>query len=182
MEQNNNKIRFSNIQDGDTFQVGSVEFIKFPDVGGKTPAVTRDILFSSRFGDSNNLAESDVLKKLERDFLPGIIEAVGEENVCTFQTDLTTMDGLKPYAEMTSRVSLPTFDFYRSNVEIFDKYKVNRWWWLATPESARPHDTPDWVVCVSPSGSFDYDCFDDDYIGVRPFLFFDSSIFGSSAE
>lgn len=182
MEQNNNKIRFSNIQDGDTFHVGSVEFIKFPDVGGKTPAVARDIIFFSRFGDSNNLAESDVLKKLERDFLPGIIEAVGEENVCTFQTDLTTLDGLKPYAEMTSRVSLPTFDFYRANVEIFDKYKVNRWWWLATPESARPHDTPDWVVCVSPSGYIYDNGYDYFNYGVRPFLFFDSSIFGSSAE
>lgn len=182
MAQNSNEIRFSNIQDGDTFQVGGVEFIKFPDVGGKTPAVARDILFYYRFGDSNNLAESDVLKKLERDFLPGIIEAVGEENVCTFQTDLTTLDGLKPYEEMTSRVSLPTFDFYRANVEIFDKHKVNRWWWLATPESARPHDAPDWVVCVSPSGVIGSDFCDGADYGERPFLFFDSSIFGSSAE
>lgn len=182
MKKTDNKICFCNVKDGDTFRVGDIEFIKFPDMGGVTPVVTRDIVFTSRFGDNNKLAESDVLKKLESEFLPKIIAAIGEENVVTIKTDLTTLDGLKPYGEMESRISLPTFDFYRANVAIFDKYKVNKWWWLATPESAQPHSDPDWIVCVAPSGGigggvFYFDCF-----GVRPFLLFVSSIFESSEE
>ena len=182
MKKTDNKICFSNVKDGDTFRVGDIEFIKFPDMGGVTPVVTRDIVFTSRFGDNNNLAESDVLKKLESEFLPKIIAAIGEENVATIKIDLTTLDGLKPYGEMESRISLPTFDFYRTNVTIFDKYKVNKWWWLATPESAQPHFDPDWIVCVSPSGGFYYDYYYYDYVGVRPFLLFVSSIFESSEE
>ena len=173
------KILFPDIKDGDTFEAGGMEFIKFPSVGGKTPAVSKNILFESRFGGSNHLAESVILEKLENGVLHKVIEAVGEENVCTFKTDLTTLDGLKPYEDLESRISLPTFDFYRANVSIFDKYPVKDWWWLATPESAKPHSDPLWTICVAPSGHIGgvnciYGC------GVRPFLLFESFIFGSS--
>lgn len=170
------------VADGETFSVGGVEFIKFPEVNGTVPAVAKDILFSSRFGSNNDLRCSDVLKKLEAAFLPKIIDAVGKENLCPIRTDLTCLDGLKPYGTMESLVSLPTLDFYRANVEVFDKYPVDRWWWLATPESARPHEAPDWILCVAPSGCVFYCNYYGDIRGVRPFLSFNSSIFESSAE
>lgn len=182
MENVKNTAHFPGVKDGGTFTVAGMDFIKFPDVDGKTPVVMKDIAFYSRFGYNNDLRSSDVLRKMEEKILPQIIEAVGEDNVLTFRTDLTTLDGLKPYGMMESRISLPTFDFYRANVEIFDKYKLDNWWWLATPESAQPHDAPKWVVCVSPSGyvvNYDYDYLDG---GVRPFLIFNSSIFESSEE
>ena len=168
-------------RDGETFTIAGIEFIKFPAVNGTVPVMTRDCLFRSRFGSNNDLRQSDVLKRMESDVLPKIIEAIGEENVLTFKTDLITEDGLKPYGVMESKVSLPTLDFYRANVEIFDKYKVREWFWLATPESAEPHSSPNWILCVAPSGIIyhgNYD-FDD---GVRPFFFFNSSIFESCGE
>lgn len=168
------------VKDGETFSVGGVEFIKFPEVNGTIPAVAKSIIFRSRFGDSNDLRCSDVLKKLEEEFLPKIIEAIGKENLCTIKTDLTALDGLKPYGVMESLVSLPTLDFYRANVEIFDKHSADRWWWLATPESARPHEAPDWVLCVAPSGFVNFGNFNCVNFGVRPFLSFNSSIFESS--
>lgn len=172
---------FPGVKDGETFQLAGMEFIKFPDMDGKTPVVMRNVAFFSRFGDNNDLRCSDALKKMQEDILPKIIEAIGEENVLTFKTDLTTLDGLKPYGAMESKISLPTLDFYRENVEIFDKYPVKTWWWLATPESANPHYEPNWVVCVAPSGFiFNRRCSCD--YGVRPFLIFNSSIFESSEE
>lgn len=173
---------FPGVKDGETFKVGDIEFIKFPEVNGAVPVVTRDIVFHSRFGDNNNLAESEVMRRLQEEFLPKIIEAVGAENLCTFKTDLTTLDGLKPYGEMEALISLPTFDFYRANVGIFDQYKVADWWWTATPESAQPHDDPDWILCVAPSGCVSNSCYGNDNVGVRPILFFVSSIFGSSEK
>lgn len=170
------------VADGETFSVGGVEFIKFPEVNGTVPAVAKDIVFRSRFGKDNDLRQSDALNRLEKEFLPKIMDAVGEENLCLIKTDLTCLDGLKPYGDMESRVSLPTLDFYRANVEIFDKYPVDSWWWLATPESARPHDAPNWVLCVAPSGFVYYDICNFGFSGVRPFLSFNSSIFESSAE
>lgn len=177
----NKKVLFPGVKDGDTFQIGGMEFIKFPSVGGQTPAVMKDIAFRSRFGDNNDLRSSDVLRMMEAEILPKIIEAVGRENLCTIKTDLTTLDGLNPYGTMESLISLPTMDFYRANVSIFDKHNPGRWWWLATPESARPHDAPDYVLCVSPSGYFGSSFYYVDF-GVRPFCIFESSIFESSGE
>ena len=175
VEKSKQQVKLSEIKDGETFKIGDTVFIKFSDENGETTAVTKDILFSSTYGDNNNLKESCILEKLSNEFLPKIAEAVGFENICNISTDLTTLDGLKPYGVMTSKISLPTYDFYRANVDVFDKYNPGKWWWLATPESAKPHSEPNWIVCVSPSGCFNID---DDYLslGVRPFLRFVSSI------
>lgn len=170
-----------NTKTGETFKVAGMEFIRFPEVDGKVPVVMKDIAFYSQFGDNNDLRTSTALKRMEKEILPKLIAAIGEENVCTFRTDLTTLCGLKTYGVMESKISLYTLDFYRANVEIFDKYPVDAYCWTATPDSAKPHDDPYWVVCVSPSG-----CIDDViYYGdcaVRPFLIFNSSIFGSSED
>ena len=168
------------VKDGDTFQIAGMEFIKFPSVNGQTPAVMKDIAFFSRFGDNNDLRLSDVLRKMEAEILPKIIESVGRENLRTIKTDLTTFDGLAPYGTMESLISLPTLDFYRANVSIFDKHKPGLWWWLATPDSAQPHDKPWWTLCVSPSGYVSSDDCNNDVSGVRPFCIFNSSIFESS--
>lgn len=169
-------VELSKVENGSLFKIGTEEFIKFFDVNGETIVMPRNIAFRSRFGNNNDLRSSDVLRKLQEEYLPKIIELVGEENVCEFETDLTTLDGLKPYGTMKSKISLPTLDFYRQNVETFDKYKVGCFCWLATPESAQPHSAPDWVVCVAPSGDVFYNDVYHYYDGVRPFLHFVSSI------
>ena len=167
------------VKEGDTFTLAGYEFIKFPSVNGETPIVMRDYAFTSRFGDNNDIRSSDVLHRMKEEILPKIIEAVGEENVCTFKTDLTTLDGLKPYGVMESKISLPTIDFYRANGEIFNKYKPSRWCWLATPDSAQPNDDPWWILCVSPSGFIFIDYYFNYVSGVRPILVLKSSIFDS---
>ncbi len=174
-------VELSKIECGKTFKIGEIEFIKFTDEDGKVIVVTKDSVFRSEFGKNNNLSESKIIERLNSEVLPKIVEEVGEENVCEFETDLTTLDGLKPYAPFKSKVSLPTFDFYRANVEIFDKYKLDEYWWLATPDTALPHYNPSWGVCVSPSGYIfsDYYC---DYFAVRPFFIFLSSILVSCDE
>ena len=170
------KTELSNVKVGKTFKIGEIEFIKFSDVDSITIAVSKDIVFRSEFGNNNNLAESDVLEKLNKEILPELIKEVGEENILEFETDLTTLDGLKPYEPLKSKISIPSFDFYRANVEMFDKYKVDGRWWLATPDTAPPHCEPSWRLCVSPGGLIDNDCYYGNG-GVRPFLNFVSSIF-----
>lgn len=179
--ENKNTI-FPGVKDGETFNLAGIEFIKFSSVNGQTPVVTRDVLFRSIFGNNNDLRQSTVLKKLKAEYLPKIIEAIGEENLCTIHTDLTTLDGLNAYGVMESKISLPTMDFYRANVDIFDKYNPGTWWWLATPESAQPHYGPWYTLCVSPSGCIYFDRYCNGDYGVRPFLILKSSIFGSSEE
>lgn len=167
--------KLTEIVNGKTFKIGDVEFIKFAEENGEVTAVAKEIAFRSEFGKNNNLKESSLLQKLNEEFLPKIASVVGEENILTHKVDLTSLDGLKTYGDMTSKISIPTFDFYRENVKIFDEYKLDTWWWLATPDTTPEHYNVNWISCVSPDGNFNrinyyY------YRGVRPFLKFVSSI------
>lgn len=175
-----NKTIFNGVKDGETFRVAGMEFIKFPENEHGTPVMMRDVTFRSRFGDNNDLRASTILRRMKEEVLPKIIAELGEENVLTFKTDLTALDGLRPYEDLEDKISLCTFDFYRQHVQIMDKYPVDQWWWLATPWSAKPHDDPWWILCVAPSGCVNYDFYVSN--GVRPFLIFNSSIFGSCEE
>ena len=114
-----------------------------------------------------------MLKYLEKEILPKITAEVGEENVHDFETDLFSLDGHRKYGKMISEISLPTFDFYRENREVFDKHHLEEWWWLATPNGENYL-----VACVAPSG-FVGNYIGDFYFGVRPVLLFSSSIFVS---
>lgn len=178
-----NALGFANEQLADipiaeTFKVADIEWIKFYEFDGWVAVVAKDAVFTSEFGNDNNLANSKALKKLKKDILSKIEKAIGSDNIKEFETDLTALDGVKTHGKVTSKISLPTLDFYRQYVDIFDKYKLDKWWWLATPWSALPHYDSSSVLCVSPCGGVDYYNYDNDY-GVRPFCIFKSSIFVS---
>ena len=172
----------ANIKDGELFSIAGIEFIKFFDKDGITTAVAKASLGDYRFGDNNNFAESKIKKMLEEDFLPKIEAEIGAENIVEHEVDLLSLDGSNKWGKVNCKVSLPTFDFYRHNVKVFDKHKLNDWWWTCTPDSTSEHLNDFWVVCVSPNGfiiSSRYDC---NLIGVRPFLTFLSSISISCKE
>ena len=161
------------------FRIGKYEFIKFTDDNGNIIGVLKDSLGDMRFGDNNDFSKSEILEKLNDEFLPEIESVVGAENVLEFETDLTSLDGSKKHGTMKSKVSLPTFDFYRKNRAMFAKYKLDDWWWLATPDTTSEYVNDDWVVCVSPRGYvYDYFYFYF-YFGVRPFCILNSNIFVS---
>jgi N4-gp56 family major capsid protein len=86
-----------------------------------------------------------------------------------------SLDGGDKYGKMTSKVSLTTLDFYRSNRKIFDKHKLDKYYWLATPDS----NDNSLVLCVAPSGYVRYGNIYGDSIGVRPFCILKSNIFVS---
>lgn len=169
------------VANGETFKIDDIEFIKFTDIDGVTTVVTKEIVYKSDFGKNNNLANMNIIKRLEKEFMPKIIEAVGAENILDFETDLTALDGVKTYGKITSKVSLPTLDFYREHTEIFDKYKLDDWYWLATPWSALPHYDSSCILCVAPAGNICNLNYGNDS-GVRPILHFKSSIFDSCEE
>ncbi|MBE7032917.1 MAG: hypothetical protein E7406_01670 [Ruminococcaceae bacterium] len=176
------EMKLTEVINGKTFKIGDVEFIKFSEENGEVTAVAKDIAFRSQFGKNNNLKESSVLERLKNEFLPKIAEVVGEENILEHKVDLTSLDGLKTYGDMVSKISIPTFDFYRENVKIFDEYNPDTWWWLATPDTTPEHLNDFWCRCVSPDGNVNFSSNYDGTNGVRPFLKFVSSIFVSVEE
>ena len=175
-------MKLSEVKAGKKFSIGTREFIKVSGDDKQSVCIAKDCVFDSTYGSNNNFSESKILQRLNEEILPEIEAAVGQENILEFETDLTSLDGLKTYGAMTSKISIPTFDMYRNNVSVFDEHKIDDWWWLATPDSTPEHANGNWCVCVSPSGYFDDDnCFYFDG-GVRPVLLFVSSIFVSCEE
>ena len=172
----------SNIKDGEIFSIAGIEFIKFSDKDGITTAVAKNSLGDYRFGGNNNFAESDIKEMLEKYFLPKLEVEIGAENIVEHEADLLSLDGSTKWGKVNCKVSLPTFDFYRKNVKVFDKHKLDDYWWLATPDSTSEHTSDSWVVCVSPLGNIDYYGYRCNYSGVRPFLTFVSSISISCEE
>ena len=160
------------------FRIGKYEFIKFTAENGNIIGVLKDSLGDMRFGDNNDFSKSDILKNLNGEFLHEIESIVGAENVLEFETDLTSVDGSKKHGTMKSKVSLPTFDFYRQHRATFAKYKLDDWWWLATPHTTSEHMNDWWVSCVSPGGNINNNNYNNSN-GVRPFLTFVSTIFDS---
>lgn len=170
------KITLAEIANGELFKVAGIEFIKFSDENGQTVAVAKDSLFGSTFGANNNFATSDIKRKLEEKILPKLEKAVGADNIIEHEVDLLSLDGDDKWGKVRCRISIPTFDFYRANVKVFDKYMLGAWWWLATPDTTSAHYNDNWIRCVSPHGLIigNYYCGRD--VGVRPFLIFSSSI------
>lgn len=163
--------RLLDVDIGDAITIADIEFIHF----GDGIIVAKDSLFDAKFdNDTNNLAESELLHRLETEVLPQIEATVGVENVLEFETDLLALDGTDEYGKMKSKISLPTIDFYRHNRKIFSKHHLNKWWWLATPDSTNGSN----VRCVYNDGSLSLNyCYY--FSGVRPFLILKSDIFVS---
>ena len=161
------------------FNLGEYELVKIADENGMVTAVFKNCPFRSRFGKNNNFAESDILKKLTEEILPYIEDAVGAENVLEFETDLFSHDGSSEYGTLKSKISIPTYDCYRNNRELFEKYKPNMYWWLATPNGTISYGDDTWVRCVSVRGGVGNHSIGINTIGIRPFLVFSSDIFAS---
>ena len=161
-----------------TFTVAGIEFIKFEEADGKVIVVAKDEVFRSVYGKNNNLSKSEILERLQTEILPKIEEEVGAENVLEFETDLLSLDGLDTYGKVKSKISIPTLDFYRKHARVFDKFKLDKYWWLATPWSTKEHYNNYYALCVSPDGDVYYSSYYGNF-GVRPFLIFKSNIFES---
>ena len=178
-----NKKNLMEVGVGEIFNIAGFDFIKFYDENGNTVAVAKDSWFSSVFGDNNNFVESKPLKRLIKEYLPKIEEAIGADNIVEHEVDLLSMDGSDKWGKTNCKISIPTFDFYRKNVKVFDKHKLDSWWWLATPDTTTDHYNHDyWVSCVSPRGNVNNLNSNLNGFGVRPFVIFVSSISVSCEE
>ncbi len=162
-------------QPGENFKIGVYEFIVLEHIGDTTAVILKDLWKSSEtFGSNNNYNGSNV-DKICNEFGEKIGEIIGEDNLVEHTIDLTSDDGLKDYGIARRKASLITANQYRKWVHIFDKHKIDKWWWLSTAYSTPTHDDNVWVKCVSPSGIIDYYDYGN-YYGVRPFCILNSYI------
>ena len=175
------KTRLSEKEVGEIVTIGEHEYIVLEqnNFTCTTSLLMKDLLQDDvNFGDTADFKTSDVKKLLDK-FAIELEKEVGSDNVIEHTVDLTSDDGLKDYGNTTAKVSLLTCDLYRKFVYIIDKFKLEKWWWLATPFSTPAHDYSTLVKCVSPRGDIGRDLCGYDDLGVRPFCILNSNIFVS---
>ena len=171
--------KLSDIPTGETFKLGDHEMIVLEQSGDTTAVIRKELLVDRVVFGKNNRYEGSNADLECGKFADEIAAMVGAENLVEYTVDLTAEDGLKDYGKIRRRASLLTADLYRRYVEILDKHKIDKWWWLATPHSTARHENASWVKCVAPSGSINSDYCRSAYFGVRPFCILKSNIFVS---
>lgn len=172
------QIKLADISVEKTFKLGKYEFIVLEHSKETTAVILKDVLHDSETFGSNNKYTGSNVDELCEAFGKEIEILVGEDNLILHTVDLTANDGLKDYGKVERKMSLLTAELYRRYVEILDKYKLDKWWWLSTPWSTPTHGYEASVLCVSPSG-YIISYFSDYYCGVRPFCILKSNIFVS---
>lgn len=162
---------------GDTFEIAGINW-KILDITDKGYMCLADKLedsmeFDERFSD---WAGSQLREYLNTEFFEKISDEIGEENIITFNRDLTSLDGQTEYGECEDKVSLLTIDEYRKYRKLIPN--TNFYWWLISPWSTPCNDWNKSVAVVAPAGGiFNISCIN--YFGVRPVCIFSSLIFES---
>lgn len=164
---------------GETVKIGEREFIVLEHIcGGATKLITKDLFKECVMFDSisPNYKGSEIKKLIDSEFVPELEEAVGKDNIVSFNMDLTTLNGLHRCAEVVGcKAGLMSFDDYRRYVELIPKC-INDCWWTCTPWSTENYGNEYGVTVVSPSGSVDRslcNC----VRSVRPFCILKSNIY-----
>lgn len=171
--------KLSEYTPGDVVNMGKFEMVVLEQFGCETALILKDFYDEdAEFGEENNNYNGSYVDEKCQQFAQELAERVGWDNIVLHTVDLTSDDGLKDYGTIERRASLLTADLYRRYVEILDKFKIDKWWWLATPWSTERHENDSWVKCVSPSGSIG-DGYDNGGNGVRPRCILKSDIFVS---
>ena len=162
---------------GDTFEIAGINW-KILDITDKGYMCLADKLEDSMEFDerSSDWAGSQLREYLNTEFFEKISDEIGEENIITFNRDLTSLDGQTEYGECEDMVSLLTIDEYRKYRKLIPN--TNFYWWLISPWSTPCNDWNRSVSVVAPAGYF-YRGNCDIGIGVRPVCIFSSLIFES---
>lgn len=173
-------MKYAEVKENTTITVAATEFIVLEKQDDKVICLARNFAFEAEQFDrkSNNYATSAVREKLNKEFLPKLIEAVGDDNILDVDIDLTSDDGLDDYGSVKDKIGLLIDSMYRKYNRIIENYPVDDWWWLATPYSTPPRGYNLLVRCVGNSGALTrVSCRNSN--GVRPFCIFSSAIFES---
>ena len=170
------KIMLSDVEAGSTFKIDKYEFIVLKHFSETTAVILKNLLYTNeKFGSDNNYNNSNC-DHLCEDFGNVIEGIIGRDNLIEHIIDLTSDDGLKDYGVIKRKMSLLTAESYRHYVELLDKYKLDKYWWLSTAHSTPTHENVSWVKCVSPLGDINGSNYDGNN-GVRPFCILKSNIF-----
>lgn len=132
---------------------------------------------TSEFGSSNNYAESDLKKAVDKWLEDMDKRGLDNAKLIPREIDLTTLDGSGCYGKLSVKAAPLTLDEARKYADIIPN--AERWCWLATGWSGPSKSDGDLALYVSSDGDWFNDYCSDSY-GIRPALKVPSILFEDS--
>lgn len=182
-EDQKNKVMLKDIPIGGKFATGIGRFIVLEQKEDSTVVITEGLYRENvKFDDDCTEYRKSLLRELcEGEILNEFSDEFGEENICTNEAGLVTVDGQEVFGKLLTKVRPLTFDEAREYNDLLVNKDLPDWYWTCTSWSTKERGWKYSVAVVSPSGSIvDYDC--DICYGVRPFCILKSNIFVSKVE
>ncbi len=128
---------------------------------------------ASEFGSSNNYAESDLKKAVDKWLEDMGKRGLDNAKLIPREIDLTTLDGSGCYGKLSVKAAPLTLDEAREYADIIPN--AERWCWLATGWSGPSKSDGDLALVVVSSGDWgNSDCSDSG--GIRPALILPSTL------
>lgn len=182
-EDRKNKVMLKDIPVGGKFDTGIGRFIVLEQKEDSTVVITEglyreDVKFDD---DCTDYKKSSLRELCEGEILNEFSDEFGEENICTNEAGLVTVDGQEVFGKLLTKVRPLTFDEARECNDLLVNKDIPDWYWTCTPWSTKERGWGYSVAVVSPSGGVN--CYDFNRSnGVRPVCIFSSSIFESCEE
>ena len=122
---------------GERFIYGKKNCMVLEHMDDGTLCMVLDEDFESKFGETNNFAESELRKKLNGEYLDEWVkDGVDRASFVLMQVDLTVNDGLKGYGTCECFLAPRTCDQHRKYRYLIPNPKGN-WEWTATAYSTK---------------------------------------------
>lgn len=131
---------------------------------------------ASEFGSSNNYAESDLKKAVDKWLEDMGKRGLDNAKLIPREIDLTTLDGSGCYGKLSVKAAPLTLDEAREYADIIPN--AERWcWWLRSPSCYNSN----YALCVGSDGDW-YGSFCSVSLGIRPALKIPSDLLLDSAD
>lgn len=158
---------------GDIITLADVKFAVLDIIDGNPFVVALTNQGSSRFGDSNNYANS-TLRNVVENWLEDL--DIDTDLVMEREIDLTTLDGYKGYGKLKVKAAPLTMDEARKYAELIPD--PDDWSWLATGWGAPEHFGSQHALSVYSDGYWYY-YYCSSSSGIRPALMLSSALLTS---
>lgn len=182
-EDQKNKVMLKDIPIGGKFATGIGRFIVLEQKEDSTVVITEGLYRENvKFDDDCTEYRKSLLRELcEGEILNEFSDEFGEENICTNEAGLVTVDGQKVFEKLLTKVRPLTFDEAREYNDLLVNKGLTDWYWTCTSWSTKERGWEYSVAVVSPSGGINYSNYDGSR-GVRPVCILKSNIFVSKVE
>lgn len=158
---------------GDIITLADVKFAVLDIIDGNPFVVALTNQGNSRFGDSNNYANS-TLRNVVENWLEDL--DLDTDLVMEREIDLTTLDGYKGYGKLKVKAAPLTMDEARKYAELIPD--PDDWSWLATGWGAPEHHGSQYALYVLSNGGWSRSSCSNS-VGIRPALMLSSALLTS---